>query len=429
MNQELTKQKLDLVYLALTQKDRWYTGLSIKKYLRRHLFSLQKPEFNNPVIQSGRWSAYYHLDLDAAFDNLLDKNGVEPGQLILVHPLLPGHLIAKLVARNCKLVFTDISPDTWDWQPDQLASYLRLSRVTQAPDLVIHYVFNGLYQNTVQNIQKCQELTIPSLVFINNYHINNDLLDVCEALSQGSVLITAPQSFWLNQLSQVAREAKVSETGLIDDLKRHFPSNSFYSWHIENRTKSILEYHLSQSQGNLLSLIESYLYLLQKIPGQGGLTSRLLNIFNRYLISQNKFKSVDEAWQTLVSTLQSNYHLALPDLVIDLQEIEPLQPVWPTDEILDNEANIQLQIQNIIQVVNFIQQNFGLQASLPNFQLVPNYLYYFMLVDRKPEWIENLNQSGLVVFEMQPPHPLILSKKNLPVAQQIYQNGLIINLV
>ena len=94
MNKDQLWQKIKITYSYFQRSSGWYTGLDIKKYLRKKIFSLN-PDFDNKNISSGRWSSYCHYSSLIAFQNLLDKADLGKGRQVLVYPLLPDYFIQE----------------------------------------------------------------------------------------------------------------------------------------------------------------------------------------------------------------------------------------------------------------------------------------------------------------------------------------------
>lgn len=294
------RQKLDLLINYLQKKDRWYTGTSIKNFLKKNVFSLRNLE--NPVIKAGRWSAYCHYSKKDSLNNLLEKNNVKANAKVLIHPLLPKELVDLLRQKKTQLLTLDITKDTLAWDSQHFQDFLDNYKV----DIIINYNFNGLYKPLIEQIEILNSKIIPQITILNQPFITTKLLEFFSKQVLGGIIWHFGDSFWDNELAFF--------------LPNSLQSQDWYvSWHFENRTSSILEYHLSKSQENYEALIFNYYKLiLQKYKKLNKLKALFYDLLAK--IAFRIPKKNNEDLSTEISRLyKQNIVFAVPDIVFDLE--------------------------------------------------------------------------------------------------------------
>ena len=410
-------KKIELIYKALQKPSSWYTGIPIKRYLRKNILDLQTPKFNNPAINSGRWSAYCHYSQEQALRNLLEKNRIEYGSTVIVHPLLPKNLIDVLLQKEVELIFLDIDKATLSLDPNQIHQKIFTRRESKPVDLIIHYGVNGLYEEVCKSLKIAQQSVIPSILVMDDPTINLSLIDAFESLAFGGVIWNFGDSFFDEQLDVV-----------LDTTLESYPW--FVSFQIETRTLSVLEYHLSQSHQEALPLIKAYFYLLldhyRKIHWMGKIYFFLYSLpwFSGDIDSipdaQNKLK---EKYNNLFEKS------AVPDLAFDLQITSPeVETISATsEEIIERSAKYQERAKDLYDYfIKEVPNRPESSLEIPNFFLDRNYTKYFFYTTDPQVWETELKNLG---FETQKPfqiHETVQQNKKLPNANFVVQYGMLV---
>jgi hypothetical protein len=398
---EILLEKIKLLYNSFNKRQGWYTGLAIKKYLKKEVFGLKK-DFVNPAIIAGRWSAYCHYSLILSFTNMLHKNAIQEGSLVVVHPLLPAPLIDQLTAMKCKVVSLDIEKNSLAFDPQKLISYIRQLRASgTTPDLVIHYGFNGLYESTRDSIKEIQKLAVPSLVVIGNPNLNLSLLDLFESLTLGGVIWDFGDSFLDDHLNEVL------------DINLQ-TQNWYVSWSIETRTRSLLEYHLSKSYDVYEEVLEAYFFLLlgeyKKQDWKGILYQYLAN---KYLL-KHSFKDTKEAAELVKTKYPELFHAAVPDTIFDLQIKFPEKYPKSDLELIYHSSDLQ---QRAKKLYNYFNQNISARPAgsleIPDFYLDRTYLKYFVYTTEPKYWQEYLGAMGFKISNLSQIHGTFWQKPAL----------------
>ena len=416
---QVLKDKLGVIYTALQKPGHWYTGLSIKRYLKQQIFSLLKEEFNNSSITSGRWSAYCHYSEIKAFVNLLDKNEVRFGTNVLVHPLLPDFLIDELLKREVNIITLDINKSTLNFDPNEVKSVIssRLNTEKQI-ELIIHYGFNGIYENIIESVKIAQQAVVPSILIIDNYDTNLCMLDLFNVLTLGSVLWSFGDSFWDDQLDAVL------------DIKLQ-SQPWFVSWHLETRTRAILEYHLSQSKDLFEPLINAFFYLLLNEYKKQNFLGNIYQFAASKIIFKDKFKNQQDALNYIKVNYDKLFESAIPDLVFDLQTKAPERTVdFGLPEFLLNKSG-QLQYR-AKQLYDFFLEGLNSRESgsleIPDYYLDRSYLKYFVYTTEPDHWYKELKKQNFIVETLPPMHRLLTDNVNLKNAQFVTKFGILIDV-
>jgi hypothetical protein len=418
-SKEILWKKIKFVESTLKKQSRWYTGISIKKYITENIFNLHNKKLQNIAINAGRWSAYAHYSQLSAFQNLLDKNNIKFGSRVLVHPLLPKFLVDELVSRQVEILTLDIQKNTFNFNSKTFINLLDNQQKSNfLLELVIHYGFNGLYFDIAEMLSLSQKKGIPSIVIIDNPNLNIDLFKVFEILTLGGILWNFGDSFLDDQL----------DTVLDIDLKSQL---WFVSWQIETRTRTILEYHLKKSYSNYLPLIEAFFYLLLDEYKQrswiGGIYQTIWNVF----FLRNKFINQEKALKALKSSYNQIFDLAVCDLFFELQQEFPVKK----EKYLNNEQlshqNNQVAIASG-QVYNFFQKTLQSQPKgsleIPTFYLDKTYLKYFIFTTNPDFWYKILKPKGLEIEVIPKLHSIFDNNQNLKTAKFVTKLGLLIDI-
>jgi hypothetical protein len=370
---------LDLLFRALTHEDQLYTGLSIKRFLKQHIPALN----TNHSIQAGRWSAYCHFHIEGAIANLLDKHRID-GQKVLIHPLTPPAIISELRTRNCTLVSLDISKESWNIPVNQL----RISLLKQDYALAILYGRNGLYEEITEAAQLFKQKGIPCLIYIDQKNINPSLIELWSKHNLGSIIWSYGDSFLDDHLNTILPIAVPSK-------------NWIMSWYYEDRTRSVLEYHLQESFKEYITLLAAWYYILIQQKGLKNISGLKHAALFKFTLP-DKFKNIAEA-QTVITQQYINIQsLAVPDVIFDMQLAKPVSN--PQKDTLDLNHRAQLIQDKARKLYNLVTESVAQSPSgsleVPSYFLNKVYLEYFWYTTEPEYWAFSINQScyqGFVV--------------------------------
>lgn len=407
-NEKLLWQQIQLIYTFLQKPNSWYTGLSVKRWLKKNILTNTK----NHQINAGRWSAYCHFSQLQSFCNLLDKFQLATNSQILVHPLLPDFLAQELIKRGFKIISFDIDKNNLNWQVGDLTEFLKTWNI----DLVIFYSFNGLVEEIVQNLSILLGKVVPSLVIIDNEKLSHQTLELFEKLSLGAVLYFGGKDLWTPFLNQVL-DNKIAQ------------QNWYFSWFLETRTRSILENHLSVSQETNQKLVESFFYLLVQKWQKQSLVNYFSGLFKGILL-KNKIKNNQEAIQIIGENWSKTLEFAVSDLIFEM-ELEIKKSTNQTES--QNNTKNQIKAQNWQQYfANSIPKRPSGSLQVPVFFTLRNYLCYFIFTTEKDFWQDFLLQNYKMAHDdfflpLQPISPII-TKMDLPNVAFIQKYLLVIKL-
>jgi hypothetical protein len=407
------ENKVQLLKIALQKKDRWFSGLSLKKYLKKNIFSL-KTNFSNPAITAGRWSSYCHYSELKSLQNLFDKLEIKKNTKVLVHPLASEFVIEELISRQAQIWSLDIDKSSLNFHNLQFANFLAKNKI----DAVIHYAFNGIYEEISKYVQICQNEGIPSLVFIDNFDLNSSLLDLFNNLTLGGIIWKFGDSFLDDQLDAV----------IDTDLES---KNWFVSWYIENRTRSILEYHLSESQKEYEILIESLYYLhLLKYQQENFFKGLLTKIQSKFLFSKWIY-SEKEAINFIKTHYPKIFNSAVPDVVFDLQTESPARFIdyGVPEHIIHSSSLWQFRAKSLYQfLLKKIPERPADSLEIADFYLDRVYFRYLFFSTERDYWLDFLSSKGLMLETFSDLHPILQSNKLLENAHFVVKNGVFVNL-
>lgn len=401
-NEEIL-EKLKIVYNALKKPGSWYTGLEIKSFINKHFFD-QLEDFSNKVILAGRWSAYSHFNQDLAFQNLLDKHNIDFNSNVLVHPLLPTKFVDLLLQRQVTIHSLDINKSTLNWNKSTLTDYIRqLRAIGKEPDLIIQYTFNGLVEDITESAPELQLLTIPNMVIISQNQLNIQTIKLWESLEYGSVLWNAGDSFIDDELSLVVNSSLANR-------------NWYFSWFLEARTKSILEYHLSQSHDYFLPILEAYFYILlckyKNIKWWAFFFPWLAK-----LVNSNEFKSIKEAENVIVENYKNLEYIAIPDVLFEIENNVSKKVSIKSEEVNNTtqvSANLAKQVYH--KTLDLLPKLQAGSLEVPDFFLGKSYLNYFFYTTNFDYWNQFCQINNYVVANPLEMHEIFKDKPNLGIA-------------
>lgn len=408
--EKLLWQQIQLIYTFLQKPNSWYTGIAIKKWLKKNILINTK----NHQINASRWSAYCHFSQAQSFCNLLDKFQLIANSQILIHPLLPDFLVEELIKRGFKITSFDIDKNHLNWRVGDLTEFLKNRNI----DLVIFYSFNGLVEEIEASLSILSSKVVSSLVVIDNDKLNHKTLELFEKLNLGGVLYFGGLNLWTPFLNQVL-DSKIAQ------------QNWYFSWFLETRTRSILENHLSQSQEINQKLVESFFYLLVQKWQKQSLSNYFSGLFKGILL-KNKIKNDQEALQIISQNWSKSLEFAVSDLVFEM-ELEIKKSTNLPINSPHNIPKIQPKAQNWQQYfANSIPKRPSGSLQVPVFFTLRNYLCYFIFTTEKDFWQDFLLQNYKLkysefFFQLQPISPII-AQLNLPNATFIQKYLLVIKL-
>lgn len=406
---EILWSKTQLFYNALSKRDKWYTGLSIKRYLRTQVFAY-KPEFNNPAITTGRWSAYCHYSLILSFKNLLDKHGLTKGQTVLIHPLLPFDLIQEIQSQGYMIKTLDIEKTTLCFDPEKLKKLLEQEQI----DLIIYPISNGLYGVVADQLDIIKQHTIPTLLFVDEPNINFELLNLFEKLTLGSVLWNFGDSFLDEEIQDISGQ--------------QFDSQSWYiSWFVETRTRSILEYHLSSSQDNFEPIVEALFFLLLEKYKKKDFRALPYFVLAKNFFLKNKFKKTKEAKELLDEKYLTVFESAIPDLIFDLSLLNKTDESIKAETMVHNSSKSQQKVKALYEfLISQIPSRPEGTLEITDFYLDKTYLRYFFFTTETDYWLRELTSRGFKVSGFNHINPEIIA--NLEQASFISNYGIEVRL-
>lgn len=362
-----TLQSFKKTLLGYIQKPNvYYTGIAIKKYLKKKLNS--KGGLTSSPVVSGRWSAYCHYNPVSAFENLLSKQQLNPNANILVHPLLPPEYIEML--SGYKLGSLDIQKNTLNWNAEEVVDLINLSpknatigsqnsfdqnsgqnqniqqngylnpgnnqqnsSQNQAYnqfgqqssnqvynpsqiDLIVIYNNNGLFEEILPILREAKKKAIPVIIFLDHHLL--DVLDLVNELSFGGIIFGGGDSFWDDELAYIYNINRESSKNYKNFDNPFFSQDWYFSIAMEARTRSVLEYHLSDSFQLYEGYLESYYYLVSYYLAKKSLKGQLDHIFTSFLMGKT-ITSVDFALDYLVKNYDQTLSAAVPDFIFDLE--------------------------------------------------------------------------------------------------------------
>jgi len=328
---------LSILEKTLLKETGWYTGIPIKEYIKKQYFD-KLNDIQNQAIETGRWSCYCHYSDILAFENLLDKHKLVSGDLVLVDPLLPLEFVEILIKKQLNLDFLDIEKTSLTFNSKDLLDYL----ANKNPKLVILYNQTGIYQALIDNLEILNRKFVDNMLVLDNPGVNFNFLKLVKSKLIGSCLWHAGPGFFDDQLDYI--------TGIKRENKPWF-----YSWFIENRLSSILEYHLKQSTENMKNLVMALFYL-ESNKQQNTLGNQIKNQILRLKLGI-PFKTANEARLLIENSYYKIYQSAIPDFIFEIENLGlqensyldlQLSPFFSPVSYQDQAKNLHLQFTEII---------------------------------------------------------------------------------
>jgi hypothetical protein len=401
----------------ITRPNKWYTGLSVKKYIKKSIFNLID-NFYNPAINASRWSAYAHLDLNVSFRNIIQKYYLTEESRVIVHPLLPKNLIEILKETGCNIYFIDLDLSTLGLIQENLETYLSLlSNQGLYPDLIVNYNTNGIFSTLEKELEITESRSIPTLLVSNNFQINTGLVQIFQKITLGSVILKSTPNFYLNDLFDFV------------DQKANF--ETFLSFHVEDRTKSIPEYHLKESHDFYKKLISSFYYIYNDRLFKRNLFKKIVWDVSKKFVFEKDYlpKDITEAENFIKSSANEITLYALPDLVFDY--LIEQQLYYYNDQIISIQKSLYFQeatkqLHNFLQT--YITQTNSQNDFIPELEKDSEYLEITFYTQNKSDWIKYFSEQNIKCFDFGDYDESLEFQSNLKNARVVYNNGLRINL-
>jgi hypothetical protein len=360
--------KTEILYNALNKKQSWYTGIAKKKYIIENIFNID-PNFYNKSITSNLWSTYAHFSKTSSLLNLLEKNQINQNSTVILHPLLPADMIQTVMNIGCKVIFGEISKNTLNFHAQSLIKIIENKQI----DVVINFSPLGIYSQIQTQTEIINEKHIPIINCILDQNITLDLLSVFESLKFGAVIFIQERSLANKYLNTI--------------LESHLPNKSYYlSWQIEERLRSILEYHLSESHIEYQQIVEAYYYLL--VDKQPTLFSKIIPTIKKNLVQNIQLKSTKDAQNLIHESWKKIENLALPDIFFELENFYPTNQtkvVFINLQYLDSYLN-----NGYKNIYQFFQNQIQIQPrgtlEIPEFQNDYHGLYFHFYTTNINYW-------------------------------------------
>jgi len=391
INEELVLwRQIQLIYTFLQKPDSWYTGLSIKKFLKKQIFSSHK--ITNSHILSGRWSAYAHFSYLQSFKNLINKFQLEKNAKILIHPLIPENLVEELL-KNYQVESLDIDKNTLNWNLSDFEKKLETHY-----DLVIFFSFNGLIEEVAKAQEILKQKVVPSFLILDNPSSNHQTVEFLDQFS-GAVLWNFGDFFWpdfvnsvgnLNNLNSEILENNQTKNSKKVSFQKLQTQKCYFSWFSENRTRSVLENHLGDSHQKNLKIVESVFYLLVQKWQKFNFRNYFGGMFGGLFLA-TKIKNSTEALEIITSNWPQSLNLAIPDVVLELQELT---------QNYSKKNNSQIGAQEWQKYfIASIPQRMNGSLEVPSFFLPRQYLSYFIYTTERDFWVNFILNHQKTTFE------------------------------
>jgi hypothetical protein len=389
---------LRIINKYLDNPSRLYSGIEIKKYLKKYLFSLTDNDLSNP-LKAGRWSAYCHYDLSQSLENILSKHQLSPDQNILSHPLLNKNLVDVLIKNQLNIFSLDIDKNTLNWKMSALREKILEHEKNNLPlSLVIQICHNGLADEIIENIELLELKHIPSVLIIADQVPTPSVLKAITKMKYGSVIINGGKSFWDKKLNEVIKD-------------KSFNNDWYFSWFIENRASSTLEYHLRDSYRIFEQLLNAYNYLFTKKTKTTNWFLTLSKLFDVVFtekgsllnIFKPKFKNPEEATKIIKKYYSVSMQLAVSDLPFDIELYERENSqindhTFVIDKWKEQVLEYQIQAKYWQQFFSSqIQQRPQGSLEIPVYYYKKIYSKYFLYSTEQQFWQGNLQTKGVSV--------------------------------
>jgi len=408
-------KKIRFIYDGLNQQTRWYTGLSIKRYIKSRILSKYSSNVNRS-IESGRWSAYCHFDQTKSLENVVSKYSINNSSTIIVHPLTPQALLDVLIKTGATIKTLDINKTTLSFNSTLLQNSIRQMRIkNQTPDLVVHYDLNGLYNDISKSLSFCSSIAVPSIVIMDNNILNSEFYEVVANLGLGSMIWYSQENFVDEHLREV-----------IDEDFENYPW--YFSIHIEDRVTSSLERHLKQSHTVMRELISDYMVLLSYKNKSNSPVEYFMWQFIKFNYIKKGF-GVDNARARLLDHYAKLNEYAVPDFLFDLESSFPKNDYLYEYNIEDNDLLMRSRAKQMYDFFSqYLKDNPSAQVEVPSFFLDRSYLGFLFFTTDKNTWENLLDTMGIQYRVMSLNYNSILNQTITPIASFVAAYGILLDL-
>lgn len=410
-------EDIKLVYSSVQKPDRWYTGIPIKQFLKSNYFQLLS-DFNNSAINSGRWSAYNHMSFAPAFRNIIAKYDLDNTSSVLVHPFLQQDAYTIIKSTGTEILTVDIELNSITFDPQKLFSHVRLLRSTQNINAVIFEDITGDLSSITAAVKLLNSIHIPSIVILNSSSITQDLLELSQAVQLGSIIWNFGGTFIDDALNSLVDYTFAER-------------ESWVSWHIETRTKSILEYHLSASQDIFEEFINIYLLLLIEKNKSIDFTLGVYFQLYQLLIMDNVYKGqISLARERIIELYNNLDDSAIPDIFWTIQhnKIEAIT----LSKIQEHDLYVRSYTQQLHKLLIDNLETYLANIKIPNVNISINRTALVAYSDVPQIDITEQFQriQNDIIIKPRPNHSVWWNNKiNMKNASQFSQHGYIISII
>jgi hypothetical protein len=373
-----------LIFNTLLKPNRWYTGNSIKTWIRSNLFLSDLGVQLNQNLQTNRWSAYCHFNQNVCFANLVDKCNPSPKGNVLVHPLLEPNLVEILIQKGLSVQAIDIHKENLNFQAQDLVNFINSNPI----EFVVIPIFNGLAKDIHSILQVCYQNHIPVILIITEQELTSDLYRLITLPGATAVIYKTGPSWFPPIINQITRAEMV-----IGD------EDWYFSWFLEDRIVSSTETHLGQSQAAFANFLEQTHFLLTQKIKSFKWTEYVMEQFSLKALYKNKFSSAKSSINQIENEVWANWQniqkYALPDIVF---EVPQAQTVVDQNKFVHAQVFKWSQWQlNAKKMYNFCVNQVSTQPEgsmeVPVFYLDQTYLYYHFFSTNLAYWQQTLSEK------------------------------------
>lgn len=395
-----------LIFNTLLKPNRWYTGNSIKTWIRSNLFLPDLGNQLNQNLQTNRWSAYCHFNQNVCFANLVDKCNLNAKGNVLVHPLLEPILVEILIQKGLNIQTIDIHKENLNLQTQDFINFISSNPL----ELLVLPIFNGLAKEIQNIINICYEQHIPVILVINEPELTSDLYHLITSPGATAVIYKTGPSWFPPIINQITRAEMV-----IGD------EDWYFSWFLEDRIVSSTEAHLGQSQAAFANFLEQTHFLLTQKIKAFKWTEYVMEQFSLNALYKNKFTSsksnIDQIENEVWTNWQNIQKYALPDIVFEVPQAQTIinQDRF-TQSLVFKWSQWQL---NAKKIYNFSVNQVSTQPEgsmeVPVFYLDQTYLYYHFFSINLSFWQQYFTEKKFKFKIGFPVHPIFENQsKKLP---------------
>jgi hypothetical protein len=401
---KLIETKLEILDHSLENRNSWYTGESIKSFLKSTIFSLTEPEnTKNQLFYSNNCQAYCHYSSTSAFINMLDRHQVNKYSKVLLHPLLSPDLIDIIISRGSNIIFCDIDTANLSFEKIQFETIIKKEK----PNLIIHFNDNGLYIPLQDLLRPSNILNIPSMIIINNQTITQDFMSLINAHVLGSLIWNAGECFQDTVLSEVANKSFKHASWTI-------------SWLIGVEIKSPTSEDFNDNVILYEPVVRAYYYDLLLKYREFGIKTIFYDFHHKSARKMRKFdrpqsdKKIQDSFENILLA-------PIPDIVFDLKNTSTSSDIIINDLLNTQKLSTKLKT-STLSLESILLADIKLAAKDTDLVKTANrnytYLKYFFYTLDKQFWADWAYKKKLKIYELQPLHDVFVNT-NLPNAKMV----------